>query len=136
MSNLFSGLVLVACNSYNGSTENPAQPDVNGLNPVILVPVAGKCPNRTVLSGTVSKNAGFEVGKSYLAKVQETEPDATYGRRFTFTKLSEAGMMDIIQGEKALGKAEQFKIEIDEEPKKAASSTVFAGTKAKATAKS
>jgi len=63
--------------------------DKNGKEPVILVPIAGTCPNRNVLSGTVAENMGIETGKTYLFSVREAESDPEYGRRFVFTKVNE-----------------------------------------------
>ena len=63
--------------------------DKNGKEPVILVPIAGTCPNRNVLSGTVAENMGIETGKTYLFSVREAESDPEYGRRFVFTNVNE-----------------------------------------------
>lgn len=71
--------------------------DKNGLEPVIISPVLGRCPNRNVLSGTIAQNLGIEAGKTYLFNVSEIEPDPEYGRRFIFTKLKELTAQEIIE---------------------------------------
>ena len=121
---MFKGLIIAAAKSFNQGSA-----DKNGKMPIILVVVAGKCPNRTVLSGTVAENEGFEIGKTYLVQVTETEPDAEYGRRFTFTKLAEASLMDIISAPKAIGQPEVFDVS---EAESKSTETVFS---AAATAK-
>lgn len=101
----FNSLVIVTVNYFtNGAL------DKNGKQPVILTVVAGKAPNRTVLSGTVAESAGFEVGKSYLANCRETAPDEQYGRQFRWTKISEATVMDVIEGTKMLGEPQIFDV--------------------------
>lgn len=99
----FESKVIVAVKSYN-----QGEPDKNGKSPVILLVQAGKAPNRIVLSGTVAENAGFEVGKTYLAQCREIEPDEQYGRQFTWTALKEAEMAEILSAEKLLGKPDVF----------------------------
>jgi len=84
--------------------------DKNGKQPVILNVVAGSCPNRNVISGTVAENLGIEVGKSYLFSVREGEPDATYGRQFVYSKLKELNALELVQAAKELGKAEIFDV--------------------------
>ena len=101
---MFTGIVLASVNEFtNGAL------DKNGKQPVILNIVAGKSPNRNVLSGTVAERAGFEVGKTYLASVREVEANE-YGRQFVWNKLSEATVIDIIRGQKELGAAQIFDV--------------------------
>jgi hypothetical protein len=97
---MFNSIVLVSVNEFSQGAL-----DKNGKIPVILNVVAGKAPNRNVISGTVAERAGFEVGKSYLASVRETEANE-YGRQFVWNKLSEASVIDIIKGQKELGAAQ------------------------------
>lgn len=99
----FESKVIVAVRNYN-----QGEPDKNGKTPVILLVQAGKAPNRIVQSGTVAENAGFEVGKTYLAQCREIEPDEQYGRQFTWTALKEADMSEILSAEKLLGKPQVF----------------------------
>ena len=107
---MFTGIVLASVNEFtNGAL------DKNGKQPVILNIVAGKSPNRNVLSGTVAERAGFEVGKTYLASVREVEANE-YGRQFVWNKLSEATVIDIIKGQKELGNAQIFDVSKSEAP--------------------
>lgn len=103
--NQFNSLFIATVRPFNGSTESPAQPDKNGEMPVILNVVAGKAPNTRVLSGTVAKSAGFIAGKSYLVNSTEGEPDAEYGRRFTFDATKELDAMEIINVADKIGPA-------------------------------
>lgn len=109
----FEGLVMVSVNSFNQGTE-----DKNGKMPVILNVLAGKAPNRIVLSGTVAENAGFAVGNSYLAQCRETEADATYGRQFVWNVVQKASMTDIISARKDLGQPVVFDAALVEEENK------------------
>lgn len=101
LNTLFVGTV----RSFSGSTENPATPDKNGKMPVILNVVAGTAPNTRVLSGTVAERAGLHIGKSYLINSTEGQPDAEYGRRFTFDATKEMDAMEIISAVDKLGSA-------------------------------
>lgn len=83
--------------------------DRNGKQPVILSIIAGKSPNRNVLSGTVAENAGFEVGKTYLASVREVEPNE-YGRQFVWEKLGEPSTLEIIEVSDKLGEPQVFDV--------------------------
>lgn len=88
---------------FNGSNENPANVDTNGYMPVIIVPVAGKCPSKRVLAGTIAFNEGLNVNSTYLFTVAEQEPDEEYGRQFNFTAVKEATLMEIIQAKQFIG---------------------------------
>ena len=85
--------------------------DKNGKKSVILYCIAGRTPNRNILSGTVAEREGFEVGKSYLVSYQEREANEDYGRQFNFTKVAEASVADILGGVATLGKAEVFSVD-------------------------
>lgn len=104
----FSGLALVNAVLCSGGN---FEADKNGLNPVMLVSVAGIIPNRNVLSGTVAANLGIVPGKTYLVQCTETEPDEKYGRRFRYNKLSEPTMMEIVQSQQVLGTGSLFRVE-------------------------
>lgn len=125
----FQGLCIVSVNSYN-----QGELDKNGKAPVYLNVVAGKYPNRTVLSGTVAENAGFQTGKTYLAQVREGEfnkdlnprTGEPYGRNFVWNALMEASMTDIVNGVKNFGQPVQFDaaVEVEEDVKIAANKDV------------
>ena len=100
---MFNSIIIATVGSFN-----QGNPDKNGKNPVILSVIGGVAPNRTVLSGTVAETAGFEVGKTYLTQVRETDQDPQYGRRFTFTKMKEMDALEIISGVKLIGNAQVF----------------------------
>ena len=108
---MFTSLIIAKAAAYT-----QGGPDKNGKNPIILVVIAGKCPNRNVISGTVAESAGIEAGKTYLFQVREGNPDPQYGRRFVFTSLGEAGMKDIIDAQTSLGAAEVFTVEAPAAP--------------------
>ena len=95
---MFNSMIIAAVKSYNQGKANK-----NGALPVILSVVAGNCPNRHVIDGSIAEREGLEVGKTYLISVTETAPDAEFGRRFTFTNLGVPTMMDIISAPKVLG---------------------------------
>ena len=78
--------------------------DKNGLQPVMLRPIAGNVPNKNVISGTVAERGGFREGKSYLVNILETESNE-YGRNFQFQAISELSALEIITSLTTLGKA-------------------------------
>ena len=98
----FSEVIVVTVTTYSGTTT----PDKNGLMPVMLQCMAGKMPNRNVLSGTVADRAGFEVGKTYLVQIREQGRDKVFGPTFSFTKMSELKGVEIVDAVKKLGPAE------------------------------
>lgn len=107
-----NNLVIVAISAFNGED---AREDSNGLMPVYLTPIAGKSPNRNVIAGTVAKNSGLEVGKSYLVKWTRLEDDPTYGPQFSWTKVAEiSNPMDIIKAEQELGAGTIFSVDAKE----------------------
>ena len=118
---MFNALIIATVSSFT-----QGNPDKNGKNPVILSVIGGTCPNRTVLSGTVAETAGFQIGKTYLTQVKETEKDPTYGRRFTFTVLKELTAMEILESVKLTGAANVFDAAGSSSPASSTSSAVTA----------
>lgn len=97
-----AALFVASVKAFNGSNERPAEADGNGMMPIILDIVAGSCPNKRVISGTVAKRAGMEIGKSYLCKAEEI--DATeFGRQFRFSAITELGINDLLKSIKLFG---------------------------------
>jgi hypothetical protein len=85
--------------------------DKNGKQALILLPVAGKIPNRNILAGTTAERGGFEPGHSYLVTVRETEANE-YGRQFQWTKVCEVSSpLEIIKATKELGDGTVFAVE-------------------------
>ena len=109
---MYSAIILVNAQEFNGidPKTDEVRVDKNGKKATLLSILAGKCPNRNVISGTVAEDRGFVHGKTYLAQVQE-RPENDFGRQFNFTKLSEATPLEIIQAAKELGTAEIFSID-------------------------
>jgi hypothetical protein len=103
---MFNSIIVATVNKFNNGEE-----DKNGKLPVILNVVAGKCPNRNVLSGTVAENAGFEVGETYLIQCREIEPSEEYGRQFVYNKMKSLDVVNILDSIKQLPKAEIFAVE-------------------------
>lgn len=101
----FSGMIIASVNDFTNGT-----PDKHGKAPVILNVVAGKCPNRHVLSGTVAENMKIEVGNTYLFNVREGAEDAEYGRQFVFNKLKELSVHEIVSAASTLGEAQMFDV--------------------------
>ena len=102
---MFTGMIIASVNYFNQGS-----PDKNGKNPVILNVVAGKCPNRTVLSGTVAENMDIKVGKTYLFTIREGQPSEEYGRQFVFGKLKELDALEIIDAATKIGSAQIFDV--------------------------
>lgn len=98
-----NGLFLGAVCNYNS---NNASLDKHGLAPVIIEALAGSCPNKRVISGTVAKNMGIEVGSTYIFKFTMLEEDPEYGSQYSFLSC---GLIDdpmkILDIEERLGSA-------------------------------
>jgi len=110
---MLQGNVLVAPQVFVRTRDGrEAKEDKNGLKPIILTPVAGRIPNKMVLTGTVAQNLGIEVGKTYLLSYRERSADQIpeaakqYGRAFVYTKLAELNAIEIIQATEMLGSAQ------------------------------
>lgn len=99
MNNNLNNLIVVSVTPFSGTTSV----DKNGESPVMLQCIAGTMPNRNVLSGTVAKRAGIEVGKTYLMNVRKAGEDDLFGEDFTFIKVSELTGLDIVKTVKELG---------------------------------
>ena len=84
------------------STVTNGRPDKNGLDPMMLTPLAGKAPNRNVISGTTAQMLGFQLGKRYFVTFNETEANE-YGRQFRITNGGEVSVIDAVQSVKELG---------------------------------
>lgn len=93
-------MIVASVTNFSGTTT----PDKNGETPIMLQCIAGQMPNRNVLSGTVARRAGFDVGKTYLVNVRETGYDDIFGPDYTFVKIMELTTgLDIVKAAKELG---------------------------------
>lgn len=119
------GMAVVTVQAFR--TSEGVSTDKNGKQNVILIPVAGRIPNRQVLAGTVAEQAGLEIGKTYLVNITKLEPDdkqaesrnlEEFPHQFNWTKLSEMSPLDIIKAPKDLGAPVVFNVEkdVDGEP--------------------
>lgn len=77
--------IVISVSPYRGSTSL----DKNGKASVWLELLAGTMINRQVMTGTVAEMNGFEVGKTYLAKVRATGEDVDFQTAFTFSRTKE-----------------------------------------------
>ena len=99
---MLNTMIVAAVTNFSGTTT----PDKNGETPIMLQCIAGQMPNRNVLSGTVARRAGFEVGRTYLVNVRETGYDDIFGPDYTFVKVMELDNgLDIVRAAKELGEA-------------------------------
>lgn len=105
---MYNTFVVGTITPFSGSTT----PDKNGELSVMVQCVGGRMPNRNVLSGTVAKRAGFEVGKTYLINIREQGFDKVFGPDYTFIKVMELESgQDIIESALKLGPPEVFIVE-------------------------
>jgi len=102
-----NGMFLATAKQFNRIDESTGEVkvDKNGRASVLLNVLAGKAPNRNIISGTIADREGFELGKSYLVSYNESETDEQYGRQFNFTKVGEASIMDVLAAKGQLGDA-------------------------------
>lgn len=105
---MFNQLFIGTVTPFSGALGN----DKNGEEPIMIQVVAGVCVNRTVLSGTLAKRAGFEIGHTYLIQCRENGFDVTFGKDFTFIKVKELETgKDIIEASSNLGEAKIITVE-------------------------
>ena len=101
-SKLSSAVFVATIKAFNGSNIRPSEEDKNQLSPIILDVVAGSCPNKRVLSGTVAKRAGMIEGNTYLCKYEEI--DATeFGRQFRLSTVMQLNAIEILEAINSLG---------------------------------
>lgn len=102
--------------------------DKNGKQSILLNVQAGKSVNRTVVSGTVAEQKGFEIGKFYYVEIREKEAN-DFGRQFNINKLAEISFMDALKAKAELGEAEilniDAKVEKEQEVSEKETKTVF-----------
>lgn len=105
---MINNMIVVTVTEFSGTTT----PDKNGESPIMLQCIAGEMPNRNVLSGTVGRRAGFEVGKTYLVNVRENGFDDLFGSDFTFIKVKELETgLDVARTAKEIGNAQIIRID-------------------------
>jgi hypothetical protein len=105
---MFNEMIVVSVTPFSGTSTA----DKNGENPVMLQCIAGRMPNRNVLSGTVARRAGIEVGKTYLMQVRESGFDKVFGPDFTFIKIMEIeNAEDVAKTVKQIGQPHVFTVE-------------------------
>jgi hypothetical protein len=103
----FNEIIVGVITKYSGTEDS----DKTGENPIMIQCMAGKMPNRNVLSGTVAIRAGLEVGKTYLINVREAGTDKQFGQDFTWLKMQEiTSPLDIIDAKDKLGDPEIIEI--------------------------
>lgn len=88
--------------AYKVTSEGLTFPDKNGLPAILLTTIAGKSVNRNLISGSVAKKDGFEVGKMYGCMVQEKKAD-DYGRQFSFVNAGEIPVWQLGQAMESMG---------------------------------
>lgn len=108
---MFNGLIIATVRPFAGTA------DKNGLEPKILNVLGGKCPNRTVLSGTIAENLGLKDNQSFMLQVRETETSDKYGRQFQYTVVKELSAMEVLHTVKELGNAQIFSVDGTTTPK-------------------
>lgn len=92
-----------------------AKVDKNGEQSVILVPIAGVCPDKRVISGTVALNEGLAINNTYLISCTEGDVDPEYGRQFNFSIVSNMSVMEIMQSKQHLGEPAIFTTDLNTE---------------------
>lgn len=83
---------------------NSGKTDKHGKQPKFLKPLAGTLPsiNKCVIAGTIAEKSSFELNKSYMVQVTESESNE-YGRNFQFTNLGELSGLALLDVTQKLG---------------------------------
>lgn len=111
----FNSMFVATAKLLTPKKDEEAKVDVNGNQSVILVPVAGSCPDKRVLAGTVALNEGMAINNTYLINCTEGEPDAEHGRQFNFSVVSTMSVMEIMQSTQMLGQPRIVETDINAE---------------------
>lgn len=91
--------------------------DKNGLEAILLDVVAGRMPQKRVISGTIADRQRFEVGKCYLVAIEQLPDDPQYGEQWAFKNLDHLQGRELMATCKDLGKGIVVKSgEVVEEP--------------------
>lgn len=86
--------------------------DKNGEETIMVQVAAGRFPNRNVIAGTVAKNKGMEIGKTYLIQVRELGEHVIHGKDYDWQPLRELVTgKDIVDTCLALGDPEPIFID-------------------------
>ena len=78
--------------------------DKNGLQPILLEPIAGIMPSKRTISGTLAVNSGFEPNQIYLVQITEGKSNE-YGRNFNFANLGKLSPIELLQNRREFGAA-------------------------------
>lgn len=79
---------------------NSGKADKNGLEPLVLVPLAGTSPRGlNVISGTSAELQGYEAGKVHAISATEQEPyiDEDTGRTVRSFQFNNVGVVNTIE---------------------------------------
>lgn len=100
-------LVICSVNLFNG------EPDKNGMQPVILTPVSGKCPERRVISGTVAQNLGLKTGETFLLSYERRKDHEIHGAQYQWNVVKgNLTATDIIGASESLGTGQVVKASV------------------------
>ena len=95
------GMFAAKAAMFNGKS---AKANKNGDFPVVLVVLAGACPKKRVIDGTVFTNMNIEMDTNYLFSFSAGEIDTTHGQEYNFTPVVEiVSVMDNIKIIQELG---------------------------------
>jgi hypothetical protein len=90
--------------------------DANGHQNIILTPIAGKCPSKRVISGSLALTQGFVPGDVVAVSFTEGEVDVDYGRQFGFTNMGRLTTMETLGVVAQFGNPEIVDVEGDSKP--------------------
>lgn len=99
-----NGTAVVSVSTFTGG-ENRGISKKDGLQSVILNPLAGKIPSRRVLAGALAQSAGFVPGAAYIVGFTEGEEqeyennigDTVRGRQFNFSNGGKCAPLDVAE---------------------------------------
>lgn len=87
--------------------------DANGHQNVILTPIAGKCPSKRVIAGSLALTQGFVPGDVVAVSFTEGQRDEEYGRQFSFTNVGRLTTMEALGAVAQFGNPEIVDVEDD-----------------------
>jgi hypothetical protein len=107
---MLQGTALVQANTLTPKAGEAPKADKNGLQSIILTPIAGAIPGNRTISGTIADGLKIVDGGVYLVDYNERDPyvapDGRKVRNFQWMNLSadeKLSALDILKAKKDLG---------------------------------
>lgn len=106
----FNGVFIAKVTQF---MKSGSQTDANGHTNIILTPIAGKCPSKRVIAGSLALTQGFVPGDVVAVSFTEGQRDEEYGRQFNFTNMGRLSTLETLGALSQFGNPEIVDVEDD-----------------------